>query len=47
MYPIYVAGSRMIQSFWKQYRLCRTRELTRPLGVLHAIKHSLHTAIHR
>lgn len=28
------------QLFRNQYKLCRTRELTRPLGVLHAFKHA-------
>lgn len=36
-----------IRRFKAQYRRCRTRELSRPLGVWHAIKHSFHLAFGR
>lgn len=31
-------------AFIDQYRHCRERELTRPLGRLHAIRHGIKTA---
>jgi len=39
-----VKKKSMIRIFVEQYRRCRRRELSRPLGVLHALRHAWRTA---